>query len=85
MNHINRRWHEGEQLPMMPYDTYRNYQIERARSPAEVRRADEQAARVTSALSKLFAASHSWYMLCAGHSRPWCPACLARPERLDLA
>ena len=26
----------------MPYDTYRLYQIERAKSPAEVRRADEQ-------------------------------------------
>ena len=26
---------------MMPYDTYRLYQIERVKSPAEVRRADE--------------------------------------------
>ena len=30
---------------MMPYDTYRLYQIERVKSPAEVRHADEQAAR----------------------------------------
>jgi hypothetical protein len=39
---------------MMPYDTYRLYQIERAKSPAEVRRADEQAARLASAISALF-------------------------------
>jgi hypothetical protein len=38
---------------MMPYDTYRRYQIERAKSSAEVRRADEQAARVASAVSAL--------------------------------
>lgn len=39
---------------MMPCDTYRLYQIERAKSPAEIRRADEQAARLASALSSLF-------------------------------
>ena len=39
---------------MMPYDTYRLYQIEHAPSPAEVRYADEQAARMASALSPLF-------------------------------
>ena len=39
---------------MMPYDTYRLYQIERAKSPAEVRRADDQAARLASAASSLF-------------------------------
>jgi hypothetical protein len=38
---------------MMPYDTYRIYQIERAKSPAEVRRADEQAARLASAVTSL--------------------------------
>jgi hypothetical protein len=37
----------------MPYDTYRLYQIERAKSPAEVQRADEQAARLASAASSL--------------------------------
>jgi hypothetical protein len=37
----------------MPYDTYRLHQIERTTSPAEVRRADEQAARVASAVSSL--------------------------------
>jgi len=39
---------------MVPYDTYRIYQIERAKSLAEVRRADAQAARVVSAISSLF-------------------------------
>jgi len=39
---------------MVPYDTYRIYQIERAKSLAEVRGADEQAARVASAFSALF-------------------------------
>ena len=33
----------------MPYDTYRLHQIERVKSPAEVRRADEQAARLAAA------------------------------------
>ena len=38
----------------MPYDTYRLYQIERAKSPAEVRRANEQAARFAFARFSLF-------------------------------
>jgi hypothetical protein len=38
---------------LMPYDTYRLHQIERAKSPAEVQRADEQAARLVSAASSL--------------------------------
>jgi hypothetical protein len=37
----------------MPYDTCRLHQIGRAKNPAEVRRADEQAARVASAVSSL--------------------------------
>jgi len=39
---------------MVPYDTYRIYQIERAKSPAEVRHAEQQAAQLASALSSLF-------------------------------
>jgi hypothetical protein len=39
---------------MMPYDTYRLYQVKRAKSPAEVQRADEQAAWLVSAASSLF-------------------------------
>jgi len=38
----------------MPYDTYRLHQVERVKSPAEVRCADEQAARVASAVSSLW-------------------------------
>ena len=39
---------------MMPYDTYRLYQVERAKSCAEVRRADDQLGRLASAASSLF-------------------------------
>ena len=38
----------------MPYDSYRLYQIQRTKSSAEIRRADEQAARTVSALTALF-------------------------------
>jgi hypothetical protein len=41
---------------MMVYDGYRLYQIDRAKSPAEVQRADEQAARLASAVSSPFRA-----------------------------
>jgi hypothetical protein len=39
---------------MMPYDTYRLYQVEWANSSTEIRRADEQAARLASAVSSVF-------------------------------
>jgi hypothetical protein len=39
---------------MMAYDSYRLYQIERPKSPADIRRADEQAARLASAASSMF-------------------------------
>jgi hypothetical protein len=39
---------------MMPYSSYRLYQIERVKGPAEIRHADEQAARLASAASSLF-------------------------------
>ena len=39
---------------MMPYNSYRLYQIERAKSPAEIRHADEQAGRLASAASSVF-------------------------------
>jgi hypothetical protein len=41
---------------MMPYDTYRLYQVERAKSPREIQRADGQAALLASAISRLFRA-----------------------------
>jgi hypothetical protein len=46
---------------MMPYDSYRLYQVERAKSPAEIRHADEQAGRLASAASSLV----------RGITRPW--------------
>jgi DNA-binding transcriptional MerR regulator len=39
---------------MMPYDTYRLYQVERPKTPGEIRQADEQAAQFVSAVSWLF-------------------------------
>jgi hypothetical protein len=41
---------------VMPYDAYRLYQIERTKSAAEIRRDDEQAARIAFALAALFEA-----------------------------
>jgi hypothetical protein len=38
---------------MVPYDTYRIYQIEHAKSPAEAHRADRQAAQLAAAVSSL--------------------------------
>jgi hypothetical protein len=37
----------------MPYDSYRLHQTERAKSSAEVQRADEQAARLVATVSSL--------------------------------
>jgi hypothetical protein len=71
----------------MPYDTYRLYQIERPKSPAEVRRADEQAARLASAVSSLFRASRGPGEPCGGHPRPrrvTCPARLHSRPPADL-
>jgi len=50
---------------MTPYDTYRLYQVERAKSPREIQRAGEQAARLASAVSWLF---HGITRACAGHT-----------------
>jgi hypothetical protein len=41
---------------MMPYDAYRLFQLERANSPSQIRRADEQATRLAVAASSLFVA-----------------------------
>jgi hypothetical protein len=66
---------------MMPYDTYRLYQIERAKSPAEVRRADEQAARLASAASSLFRGiTRPWRASHRAASRPRRVTCPARPD-----
>lgn len=39
---------------MMPYNSYRLYETERVKSPAEIRRAEEQEARMVAAVSSLF-------------------------------
>ncbi len=41
---------------MMPYDTYRLYQAERAKGPGEIHHADQQAARLASAVPGLLQA-----------------------------
>jgi hypothetical protein len=38
---------------MMPYDSYRLYEVERVKSRAEVQYADQQAARLAGAISSL--------------------------------
>ena len=63
---------------MTPYDTYRLYQIERAKSPAEVRRADEQAGRLASAASSLLRGITRTCEPCGGHPRPRRVTCPAR-------
>ena len=68
---------------MMPYDTYRLYQIERAKSPAEVRRADEQAARLASAASLLFhSITRPWRAMRRG-ALPRMPRC-SRCSRVSI-
>ncbi len=72
---------------MVPYDTYRIYQIERAKSPAEVRRADEQAAQLAPLSPRCFVASPGRCAPCprlhsAGSSAPASPA---RPDQPALA
>jgi len=54
----------------MPPDSYRLYWIERAKSPAEIQRADEQAARLVSAVSWLSRAIGGPPEPRAGHTRP---------------
>jgi hypothetical protein len=50
-------WREAADLwsdAMMPYPAYQLYQIERAKSPAEIRRADEQLGRMAKRVSTLW-------------------------------
>jgi len=44
----------GECLVVMPYQAYQLYQIERPKSPAEIRLADEQLGRAAERLSRLW-------------------------------
>lgn len=52
---------------MMPYDSYRLYQVRRVKSTAEVQHADEQAARLTAAAYSLLAASRGRCEPCGMH------------------
>ena len=64
----------------MPYDTYRLYQIERTKSPAEVRHADEEAARLASAASSLFRGLIRPWRAIRRPSRPRHVTCPAQPD-----
>jgi hypothetical protein len=69
---------------MMPYDNYRLYQIERAKSPAEVRRAHEQSGPLR---HRCYAASHGPGEPCGSHPRSQrvtCPARLTSRPSADL-
>jgi hypothetical protein len=70
---------------MVPYDTCRIYQIERAKSSAEVRRADEQAARVASAVSSLLRGITGPVRAVRRPSPVAAPGLPARPDRLACA
>lgn len=60
---------------MMPYDSYRLYGIEHPKSPAGIRRADEQAGQLVSPISSLFSSARSrkhrptisWRQILAAH------------------
>jgi hypothetical protein len=70
---------EGVRI-MMCYDTYRLCQIERPKSPAEARHADQQAARLASAVSSLFRGIARPTRAVWGVSRPRRVVCPARPD-----
>ena len=62
---------------MMPYDTYRLYQVERSKSPREIQRADEHAALLAAAVSGLFRAVARPAWAARGQTRP--PATTVHP------
>jgi hypothetical protein len=65
---------------MMGYDTYRLYQIERLKSPAEARHADQQAARLAFAVSSLFRGITRPARAAYGASPARRVVCPARPD-----
>jgi hypothetical protein len=46
---------ELREAGMMPYESYRLYQIERPKTAAEIRRADEHAGRLAAAVARMLA------------------------------
>ena len=65
---------------MMPYDTYRQYQAERAKSPTEVQRADE--ASRPARLGRVIAAS--WHHAARASRTEAIPGRSARPASLGV-
>ena len=65
---------------MMPYNSYRLYQIERAKRPDEIRYADGQAARIASATSSLSCGITRLVRAMCRPSPAATRACPARPD-----
>jgi hypothetical protein len=66
---------------LMPYDSYRLHQTDRAKSPAEVRRADEHAARLVFAAGSLLRGiTRPLRAVLRPHSRPRRSAYAARRD-----
>jgi hypothetical protein len=65
---------------MLPHNSYRLYQIERAKSPAEIRHADEQAARLASAASSALRGITRPFRVIRGPSPPERAVCPARHD-----
>ena len=62
---------------MMPYQSYQIYQIERTKTRAEIRRADEQVGRLAESVSRLWHHATRPVALRRGPDRrPACPALL---------
>jgi hypothetical protein len=69
----------------MPYDIYRLHQIGRAKSHAEVAAPTSKQPGSPPLCHRHCVASPCQRELCASHSRPQRPACLARPDELACA
>ena len=66
---------------VIPYDTYRLYRIERAKSAAEARYADEQAARLHPPCQRCSVALRGPHAPSGDLSRSRRAACPARPDQ----
>ena len=69
---------------MVPYDTYRIYQIERAKSPAESATPNSKRPNSPPLSHRYFVASLGRCAPCGGHPRPQRAACPARPDQPGL-
>lgn len=64
---------------MMPYETYRLHQIERPKSPAEIRRADEQLGHMAESVTALRERMAQWITARARSRHHRQPARAERP------